>query len=95
MIRRVKKTANIANEKGILVVISAGNSGVSGVGAPADAAGVLSIGAVDENGDYASFSSQGSAFQPTQKPDVVARGASAFVINENNTIVNNNGTSFS
>ena len=40
--------------------------------------GVFSIGAVDENGDYASFSSQGSAFQPTQKPDVVARGAASF-----------------
>jgi serine protease AprX len=91
----ITKGANIANEKGLLVVISSGNSGASGVGAPADATGVLSIGAVDENGDYASFSSQGSAFQPTQKPDVVARGASAFVINENNIIVNNSGTSFS
>lgn len=91
----ITRGANIANDKGILVVTSAGNSGASGVGAPADATEVLSIGAVDVDGDYAGFSSQGSAFQPTQKPDVAARGAAAVVINSNNSIINNNGTSFS
>ncbi len=94
----ITKGANIANEKGILVVNSAGNSGASDwqtVGAPADASGVFSIGAVDSEGMYASFSSQGSNAQPTQKPDVVARGAGAAVVNSNNTIINNNGTSFS
>jgi hypothetical protein len=95
----ITKGANIASEKGILVVTSAGNSGNSssynGVGAPADGIGVLSIGAVDANGNYASFSSRGSAIQPTQKPDVVAQGLAAYVINTNGTIVANNGTSFS
>ncbi|MCD2259752.1 S8 family serine peptidase [Psychroserpens luteolus] len=91
----VTRGANIANEKGILVVTSAGNSGASGVGAPADAAGVLSIGAVDDNGNYAIFSSQGSGIQPTQKPDVVAQGSGSFVVADTNTIISNNGTSFS
>lgn len=91
----ITRGANVANEKGILVVTSAGNSGESGVGAPADATGVLSIAAVDADGNYAAFSSQGSAFQTTQKPDVAARGLAAFVIDDSNTIVNNNGTSFS
>jgi subtilisin family serine protease len=91
----ITRGANIANEKGILVVTSAGNSGTNGVGAPADATGVLSIAAVDANGDYVSFSSQGSPIQVTQKPDVAARGGAAFVIDDSNTIVNNNGTSFS
>lgn len=91
----ITKGANIAFEKGMLLVNSAGNSGTSGVNAPADAAGVFSIGAVDLNGNYVSFSSQGSAIQPTQKPDVVARGAAAYVIGPNNVIVQNNGTSFS
>ncbi|WP_298903139.1 S8/S53 family peptidase [uncultured Psychroserpens sp.] len=91
----VTRGANIANEKGILVVTSSGNSGASGVGAPADAIGALSIGAVDADGNYAAFSSQGSAIQPTQKPDVAAQGAGTFVINDANTIINNNGTSFS
>lgn len=91
----ITRGANIANEKGILVVTSAGNSGESGVGAPADATGVLSIAAVDADGNYASFSSQGSAFQVSQKPDVAAQGSGSVVIDDTNTIVNNNGTSFS
>jgi len=91
----ITKGANIAFQKGMLLVNSAGNSGASGVIAPADAAGVLSIAAVDGNGIYASFSSQGSAIQPTQKPDVAARGSGSFVIDPSDIIVQNNGTSFS
>jgi hypothetical protein len=91
----ITRGANIAFEKGMLLVNSAGNSGTSGVNAPADAEGVFSIGAVDENGLYASFSSQGSAIQPSQKPDVAARGAATYVIGPNNVILQNNGTSFS
>jgi len=91
----ITRGANIANEKGILVVTSAGNSGSAGVGAPADGTGVFSIGAVDADGNYAGFSSQGSDFQPTIKPDVVAQGQGSFVINSANAIVSNNGTSFS
>lgn len=94
----ITKGATIASEKGILVVTSAGNSGATSwqiVGAPADSPLVMSVGAVDANGDYAFFSSQGSSAQPTQKPDVVAQGFSAYVVDENNTIVQNNGTSFS
>lgn len=94
----ITRGASIAAEKGILVVISAGNAGSSPwqtVGAPADAANVLSIGAVDADEVYASFSSQGSSAQPTQKPDVVARGRETYVIASNDAIVQNNGTSFS
>ncbi|MEP5254011.1 MAG: S8 family serine peptidase [Winogradskyella arenosi] len=95
----ITKGANIAAEKGLLVVVSAGNSGSASwqtVGAPADSPNVLSIGAVNADGDYVSFSSQGSAAQiGYQKPDVAARGGNAFVIDEYNSIVQNNGTSFS
>ncbi len=91
----ITKGANIASEKGILVINAAGNSGSSGLGAPADGAGVFTIGAVDASGNYASFSSQGSTNQPTQKPDVVVQGEASYVINENNTITTSNGTSFS
>ncbi len=94
----ISRGANIAAEKGILVVNSAGNTGSSDwqiVTAPADAPGVFTIGGVDSDGIYAAFSSQGSAIQPTQKPDVVARAQSAFVVNENDEIITNSGTSFS
>lgn len=100
----VSKGANIAYEKGMLMVNSAGNSGPNngshgGIWAPADAPGVLSIGAVDASGTIASFSSRGSAFQSNQKPDVVAQGVAAYVVSEGTinppTITTNNGTSFS
>ncbi|SDS81743.1 Por secretion system C-terminal sorting domain-containing protein [Winogradskyella sediminis] len=95
----ITKGASIAAEKGILVVVSAGNSGATDwqtVGAPADSPHVLSIGGVNADGDYVSFSSQGSAAQiGYQKPDVVARAGLTFVIDDNNAIVQNNGTSFS
>ena len=91
----ISRGAAIASEKGMLLVNSAGNSGSAGVNAPADSAEVFSIGAVDENGMYASFSSQGSAFQPSHKPDVMARGALSAIVNSSGSISQNNGTSFS
>lgn len=91
----ISKGANIAFEKGILVVNSAGNEGANGLNAPADAAGVFTIGGVDSNGDYAYFSSQGSAFQPTQKPEVVTQGQASAIIWQDNSIGTTNGTSFS
>ena len=94
----ITRGANIAFEKGMLLVNSAGNSGNDSwviVGAPADAAGVLSIGAVKSDGTYAIFSSRGNNIQPSQKPDVVAQGQASFVITENDIITTANGTSFS
>ena len=91
----ITRAANIAYDKGILLVNSAGNSSSSGIIAPADSPGVFSIGAVDYQGNYASFSSQGSDIQPIIKPDVVAQGLSSSVINTNDNIVTNSGTSFS
>jgi len=94
----ITKGANIAFEKGMLLVNSAGNSGNGSwgiVGAPADAPGVLTVGAVDANGNYASFSSRGDNNQPSHKPDVMAQGQASFVITQNNGITTANGTSFS
>lgn len=94
----ITKGANIAFEKGMLLVNSAGNSGNDSwgiVGAPADALGVLTVGAVDALGNYATFSSRGNASQPTQKPDVVAQGASSYLIDINDAIGTASGTSFS
>ncbi|PKP24173.1 MAG: serine protease [Bacteroidetes bacterium HGW-Bacteroidetes-2] len=90
--------ANIGFEKGLLLVTSAGNSGNSGfpwVGTPGDSPGMLTIGAVDADGNYAGFSSIGPTVDGRVKPDVMAQGASSYVISENNQIVTNSGTSFS
>lgn len=94
----ITRGANMAFKKGMLLVNSAGNSGNSTwgiVGAPADAAGVFTVGAVDASGDYASFSSRGNATQPTHKPDVVTQGLASFLINTNDAIGTASGTSFS
>ena len=91
----ITRAANIAFDKGILLVNSAGNSSSTGVIAPADSQSVLSIGAVNSEGSYASFSSQGSNIQPVIKPDVVAQGSQSKVINVTDDIVSSSGTSFS
>lgn len=89
--------ANLAFEKGMFLVTSGGNdgNGFGTVATPADALGVFSIGAVDSNGDYASFSSRGPTVDGRIKPDVMAKGASAAVVSENGNVTTNSGTSFS
>lgn len=94
----ISQAAAIALEKGMLPVISAGNSGNSSWGiitAPADSASVLSIGAIDADGNKAGFSSTGPTADGRIKPDVVALGSDSIVINQNGEISSANGTSFS
>lgn len=91
----ITRGANIAFEKGLLLINSAGNEGFVGINAPADSPNVLAVGAVTANGVYASFSSVGSSIQPSRKPDVVAQGQSSFAIGTNDMVGTINGTSFS
>jgi subtilisin family serine protease len=88
----------LAASKGILVVNSAGNSGADPwkyIGFPADGDSVLSIGAVDANRNYASFSSLGPSADGRIKPNVTAMGQQAWVITSAGTPGKSNGTSFS
>ena len=90
--------ANMAFNKGIVVVISAGNSGATAephIATPADAIGALTIGAVNSTEVYASFSSIGPSFDGRVKPDVCAKGAGTTVSSTTGTIYTSNGTSFS
>ncbi len=90
--------ANMAFNKGIVVVISAGNSGATAephIATPADAFGALTIGAVNSVEAYANFSSIGPSFDGRVKPDVCAKGFQATVSNTSGTIVLSSGTSFS
>jgi len=94
----MSKGANIAFSRGIFLVNSAGNSGSSSwkyIGVPADAEGVLSVGAVNSLGEIAGFSSYGPSTDGRIKPDVCAQGEGAYVINTNGTVATANGTSFS
>jgi len=91
--------ADLAASKGIIVVNSAGNSGGDAwlyIGAPADGDGVFSIGAVNSEGNYASFSSIGPTYDGRIKPDVVAQGKGSKIISAySGSVVSGNGTSFS
>ena len=92
------KGANMAFNKGIVVVISAGNSGTTTdphIGTPADAIGALTIGAVNSLEQYATFSSIGPSYDGRVKPDVCAKGLGTTVCSPTGTIYNSSGTSFS
>lgn len=86
---------NIAFTKGIAVSASAGNSGPGTIGTPCDADDCLCIGAIDEFGNYANFSSIGPSADSQVKPDIVARGRDTWLIDSNGDLVQSNGTSFS
>lgn len=91
--------ADMAAEKGILVVNSAGNSGGSNpwryITAPADGDSVFTIGAVNAVGQYAYFSSEGPTYDGRTKPDVSAQGMATVTAILPTGIAGGDGTSFS
>ncbi len=90
--------ADLAAEKGIIVVVSAGNEGDNSwffITAPGDGDSVLTVGAVAMWGGVASFSSRGPTSDGRIKPDVVADGLFAIVANQRGKIIASAGTSFS
>ncbi|MFZ3273169.1 MAG: S8 family serine peptidase [Lutibacter sp.] len=94
----ISRGAEIAFSRGMIVVNSAGNEGNASwhyISAPADAASVLSIGAVNATGVIASFSSYGPTADNRVKPDVCAQGSGVYIINASGEIAISNGTSFS
>jgi hypothetical protein len=94
----ISRGADIAFSRGMVVVVSAGNSGSTNnpyIAVPGDALNVLTVGAVNSTEQYAAFSSIGPTFDQRIKPDVMAQGQSAVVCNQNGNIVTASGTSFS
>src|SRR5690606_10034724 len=89
--------SNIGFEKGMINVVSAGNAGndFGFVATPSDAPGSLTIGAVDANENYVSFSSRGPNSAGVIKPDVMAKGLDAAIVSQNGNVTTANGTSFS
>jgi len=86
---------NMAFSKGIVVLTSAGNAGPSTISTPCDASDGFCVGAIDEFGDYASFSSVGPNAAGQVKPDVAAMGKDAWVIMASGDLSTGSGTSFS
>ena len=74
--------ASIAATKGMIICNSAGNEGDGEwhyLGVPADAPGILAVGAVSADGKHATFSSFGPTSDGRIKPELVAPGDNVVV----------------
>ena len=96
----VSQAANLAVAKGMIVTASAGNSGFETsdkkyVSCPADGDSVYTVGAVDDNGHIAGFSSWGPNGSGQVKPDGVSIGLGTSFIGTDGNPYSGNGTSFS
>lgn len=94
----ITRMADMAAKKGILVVNSAGNDGSGSwryIGAPADGDSVLSVGAVNNSGIIAGFSSFGPTSDGQVKPDAVSVGSGTVISSTTGTIQSGSGTSYS
>ena len=85
--------AAMAADKGILVICCAGND-QSWVGTPAEATDVLAVGSINRTGNIDNFTSYGITVDGRMKPDVVALGGSAGVIDITGKPMNRSGTSY-
>jgi subtilisin family serine protease len=77
----VTKAAELSYQRGVSTFTAAGNEGNNSWGyiiAPADGFGTIAVGAVDEFGNVASFSSHGPTYDGRIKPEVSAQGVSTF-----------------
>ena len=96
----VSQSASLLAVKGIVLINSAGNSGMGPwkkITVPADADNILTVGAVTADSPHriAPFSSIGPSQDGRIKPDIVAVGAPAFLVNGRGVIMEDMGTSFS
>lgn len=96
----ISQSASMLAAKGMLLVNSAGNSGMGPwkkITVPADADNILTVGAVtpDEPHRIAPFSSVGPTQDNRVKPDIVAVGAPVWLVNGRGVIMQDMGTSFS
>lgn len=76
------QAANTAAARGILLCTAMGNEGpgAATLWAPADAFMIIAVGAVDAQGEIASFSSRGPTADARIKPELCARGVSDYTV---------------
>ena len=95
----ISRGAEIGVSRGMIIVVSAGNEGNKVwkyINAPADVSTVFTVGAVNITKVIAPFSSYGPTSDNNIKPDVLAQGESATIIDEVFDIPKTgNGTSYS
>ena len=94
----ISHSASLLAAKGIILVCSAGNSGMGQwkkLTSPADADRCITVGALTPDLNNAPFSSIGPTQDGRVKPDVMAIGSPASVVNGRGMISQDMGTSFS
>ena len=94
----ISRTASMLARKGIVLVNSAGNTGMGPwkkLCPPADAHDIITVGALTSDRRNAAFSSVGPTQDGRVKPDVMAMGSPAAIISGRGTLVRDVGTSFS
>lgn len=93
----ITQGANMAAQKGMLVVVSAGNEGTKPwrhITAPADSPMALTVGAVNAKGTVVGFSSRGPTSDGRIKPDICAMGEWVAVAGSQQGVRRSSGTSF-
>ncbi|MEI8273835.1 MAG: S8 family peptidase, partial [Paludibacter sp.] len=96
-VSRASRAATIASKKGMVVLVAAGNEGQNAwkyIGSPADADGIISVGAVTSAGVPSSFTSFGPSYDGRVKPEICATGTASALVNTSGTPAYGNGTSF-
>lgn len=93
------KAAELAFQRGVLVLTAAGNEGDTPwhyITAPADGFNTIAVGAVTSGNRVAAFSSRGPSSDGRIKPDIVAQGVGVYGARAHTTNVysSGNGTSF-
>lgn len=94
----ISRTASMLAGKGIVLVSSVGNEGMGTwkkMNVPADAHDIITVGAVSADRENAAFSGIGPTADGRIKPDVMATGSPASVINGRGAVSKDVGTSFS
>lgn len=93
----MSRAAAIAVSRGMLLLNAAGNNGddeFHQLNVPADVPEVLTVGAVENEGNWASFSSYGPTAAMVRKPDVVALGDGVLTVGEGGYLQIGSGTSY-
>ncbi len=87
------RAANLASQKGMLMVITMGNEGTGGLLSPGDADSALTVGNMNASKIPASNSGYGPNGDGVIKPEVTGLGSPAQVVSSNGNIFGVNGTS--
>ncbi len=93
----ISKAASMAVQKGMVLVVSAGNEGDDDwkyICVPADVKEVITVGGVDAGNHLAGFSSIGPTKDKRIKPDVMAQGDNVWVASSKGVVYLGDGTSY-